>query len=292
MSGYRLANVERLSLKGHERFTEKWVREQIAADPAILGLGDVVLAEKERRRSRPGRLDLLLHDPETLRRYAVELQLGYADEAQVIRAIESWDAARGRHPEYEHCAVLIAENITPRFRTILRLLNGSVPLLAVLMRAFAVGEHVTLAFATVFDGLRRGPNDDDPAETVVPDRAYWEQRGTKETAAVADELLELIHGFAPGLALRYNKFYIGLAEDGAANNFVTFETVKKALLVDVKLPRGREWQAMIEAAGLDLVRYDETWGAYRIRLAPGDVARFAPALTTLLREAHRLRAGA
>jgi len=289
MPGYRLANVEQPSLKGHAQYTEKWVRDRVAADPSILGRGDVVLADKERRRPRPGRIDLLLHDAETLRRFAVELQLGHTDEAQVIRAIESWDVERKRHPEYEYAAVVIAEEITPRFRNVLNLINSAVPLIAVLMRAFAVGEHVTLAFATVFDGLRRGAGDESDA-MVVPDRAYWEQRGTKETAAIADELLALIHTFAPDVSLKYNKFFIGLAEHGVANNFATFETAKKALLADVKLPRTREWQTTIERAGLDLVRYDETWGAYRIRLAPGDVAKFAPALTRLLRDAHELRA--
>ncbi len=39
---------ERLSLKGHPDFSEKWVQNRICDDPSILGVGDVevVMAEK------------------------------------------------------------------------------------------------------------------------------------------------------------------------------------------------------------------------------------------------------
>ena len=39
---------ERLFLKLHPDLNEKWVQELIAADPAILGLGELVLRDKER----------------------------------------------------------------------------------------------------------------------------------------------------------------------------------------------------------------------------------------------------
>ena len=68
---------ERFSLKNHPEFNEKWVQDLIAHDSSILGLGDdLVLRDRERVQPRAGRLDLLLQDPETKRRYEVELQLG------------------------------------------------------------------------------------------------------------------------------------------------------------------------------------------------------------------------
>ena len=51
---------ERLLLKNHQQFTERWVQDRIAEDPALLGLGDVILKDKERIQPRAGRLDLLL----------------------------------------------------------------------------------------------------------------------------------------------------------------------------------------------------------------------------------------
>lgn len=106
---------ERFFLKSHPEFTEKWVQDLIANDPSILNLGDLVMRDRERIQPRAGRLDLLLQDPETKRRYEVELQLGETDEAHIIRTIEYWDIERKRYPQYDHCAVLIAEDITSRF---------------------------------------------------------------------------------------------------------------------------------------------------------------------------------
>jgi hypothetical protein len=98
---------ETISLKSHAELNEKWVQELIADDPKILGLGDLVLRDKERVQPRAGRLDLLLQDSETNRRYEIEIQLGATDETHIIRTIEYWDIERKRYPQYDHCAVLI-----------------------------------------------------------------------------------------------------------------------------------------------------------------------------------------
>lgn len=84
----RYVKPDRVSLRLHPELNEKWVQELIAADPAILGLGDLVLRDKERIQPRAGRLDLLLQDPDTKRRFEVEIQLGATDETHIIRTIE------------------------------------------------------------------------------------------------------------------------------------------------------------------------------------------------------------
>ncbi len=154
--------LERFSLKLHPELSEKWVQKLIAADPSILGLGDVVLRDKERSHHRGGRLDLLLQDAETKRRYEVELQLGATDEAHIIRTIEYWDIERKRYPQYEHCAVLVAEDITSRFLNVVSLFNGTIPLIAIQMHAVRLGgDDVSLVFTKVLDELIRGVVDED-----------------------------------------------------------------------------------------------------------------------------------
>lgn len=66
---------ERISLNLHSGLNENWVQGLIASDPTILGLGELVLRDKERMQPRAGRLDLLLQDLDTKRRYEVEVQL-------------------------------------------------------------------------------------------------------------------------------------------------------------------------------------------------------------------------
>jgi hypothetical protein len=218
---------ERVSLKLHPTLNEKWVQDLIAADPAILGLGDLVLRDKERIQPRAGRLDLLLQDVEAKRRNEVEIQLGPTDEAHIIRTIEYWDIERKRYPQYEHCAVLIAEDITSRFLNVVALFNGSIPLIAMQMQALKVGEHITLIFNKVMDELSRGlVDEDEDAEAAPTDRAYWEKKGTKATVQLADQLLGIAREIDPSLDLKYNKFYIGLSKGGQPFNFAQFRPPK------------------------------------------------------------------
>ena len=70
-----------VSLKSHPTLTEKWLQDEIIKDPAILGLGDVIVRSQERAQPKGGRLDLLLEDPESDIRYEVELQLEVVDES-------------------------------------------------------------------------------------------------------------------------------------------------------------------------------------------------------------------
>ena len=53
---------EPIYLKSHPDFNEKWLQELIEEDPTILGLGDVVIVERERKQSSGGRIDFLLND--------------------------------------------------------------------------------------------------------------------------------------------------------------------------------------------------------------------------------------
>ena len=167
---------EHISLKGHPEFNEKWLQDRIAEDPTILGLGEVILLDRERTQERAGRLDILLSSLEQDQRYEVELMLGATDESHIIRCIEYWDIERRRYPGYEHCAVLVAEDITSRFLNVIGLLAGTVPLVAIQLNALAVGDHVVLDFVRVLDQrlLRR----DDTAVATLQnvDRSYWIQK--------------------------------------------------------------------------------------------------------------------
>src|SRR5258708_17934347 len=94
--------TEQITLKNHPDLDERWLQDRIAEDPSILGLGDVILKDRERIQPHAGRLDLLLQDTETGRRYEVELQLGRTDETHIIRTVEYWDIERRRYPQYDH----------------------------------------------------------------------------------------------------------------------------------------------------------------------------------------------
>jgi hypothetical protein len=271
MPSLKYVRPERILLKDHPELNEKWLQERIAEDPSLLGLGDLVLKDRERVQPRAGRLDLLLQDPESHKRYEVEIQLGKTDEAHIIRAIEYWDIERKRYPQYEHTAVLVAEDITSRFLNVISLFNGSIPLVAIQIQALKLGEQIALVCATVLNEMRLGLVDEDEEVQAVTDCAYWEGRGSKSTLAMTDELFSVIRGLNPELELKYNKFYIGLAKDGQPTNFVIFRPQKDWLRVEVRLERSDEVQKKLEDEGLDVMDYDIRWGRYRLRLAKDDL---------------------
>jgi RecB family endonuclease NucS len=82
----RYSKAEKISLK--QFYNEKWLQDRIEEDPSILGLGEVNVLERERKQSSGGRIDFLLHDPETQTMFETEIQLGATDESHIIRTIE------------------------------------------------------------------------------------------------------------------------------------------------------------------------------------------------------------
>jgi hypothetical protein len=278
---------ERMWLKDHPELHEKWVQARIAEDPSLLGLGALVLRDKERAQPRAGRLDLLLQDPETDRRYEVELQLGSTDESHIVRTIEYWDLERKRYPQYDHCAVIVAEEITARFLNVISLFNGTIPLIAIQMSALRFGDNVALVFTKVLDEMRRGLVDEDEEVYEEADRHYWETRATKETVAMCDELLKELRVLDPKLELKYNKFYIGLAKNGQPNNFVIFRPRQGVLRVEPGLEESPEIDKIAAEAGLDLLPYDRRWGRYRIRVDHAALAKHGKILADLMKRSYQ-----
>jgi hypothetical protein len=276
---------ERINLRNHPIFNERWVQDRIAEDPSILRLGDIVLKDKERRQPKAGRLDLLLQEVDGNRRYEVEIQLGATDESHIIRTIEYWDIERRLYPQYEHTAVIVAEDITSRFLNVISLFNGKIPLVAIQMNALTIGDKVGLAFTTVLDHMPLALTEEDEEVAETTDRSYWEQHGSKRTVALADQLLEIAKKHDPKFELKYNKFYIGLAKDGQPSNFVTFRPKKGFLRFEPRLANSPEMQDRLEAAGLDLMDYDKRWGRYRIRLQPSDFEKNRGILEEIIAEA-------
>jgi len=285
MPDFKYIKPEKVTLKNHPELNEKWVQKIIGEDPSILGLGDVILKDRERIQPRAGRLDLLLQDSDSTRRYEVEIQLGKTDENHIIRTIEYWDIERKRYPQYEHCAVLVAEDITSRFLNVISLFNGFIPLIGIQMNALKMGDSISLIFTTVLDQMTLGLVDEEEEVAEVTDRSYWEKRGTKATVSLVDNLFEIIQSFDPSFELKYNKFYIGLAKEGQPNNFVVFRPKKKFVRIDLRIPKEQETENRIEEAGLDLMEYSRS-GRTRIKLTKKEIKEQHEFLTELIKMAY------
>lgn len=233
---------------------EKWLQDQIKADTSILGLGELEVLARERRQPHGGKIDFLMHLEETDTFYSIEVMLGTLDESHIIRTIEYWDVERQRRPQSEHRAVIVAEQITSRFFNVLRLLDRSVPMIAVQLAAFKVDDNsIVLHAVTVLDVTEDSPENYVSEETEETDRKYWEKKRDPTAIAVMDKIVAGMKLTGIEERLSYNKGHIAFGSTG--NNFCWFYPRKTPgyCHIEFKLtPENREAHlAELQKSGID-----------------------------------------
>lgn len=267
----KYAKSEVISLKNSTEYNEKWLQARIEEDPTILGLGDLDFRDTEKILVGGGRLDTILYDPEYKKRYEIEIQLGKTDESHIIRTIEYWDIERKKNPQYEHCAVIVAEDITSRFLNVISVFNGFIPLIAIQVKAVKVEDTISLFFTKVLDenkfDLFEEENGSEPT-----DKEYWEKKATKDSLKLTEKIMASLEEITSEYSLKFNKHYIGLAKNNIANNFISFVPRKSAVLLYIKLEKTDEIDEIIEESDVDVLAYDKHWNQYRLRIKENDLS--------------------
>jgi hypothetical protein len=271
----KYAKHDKLLLRKHTIFNEKWLHDRIADDPSILGLGEVRVLDRERAIQGGGRLDLLLLDEDNNRRYEVEIQLGSTDPSHIIRCIEYWDVERRRYPGYEHVAILIAENITTRFLNVISLLTGSIPIIAIQLDALSFQNHLLLNFTQVLDQTELRIDDTEEVDEGggQADRSYWEKRAGTALMTICDQVLQTIvdHSRSPQ-ELNYLRGYMGLRSSGVVNNFIHMspKPTKRLVHIYCRNSNASEWKIRLDQSGIPAGAKRE--GRLRISVTPEEFA--------------------
>jgi hypothetical protein len=164
----------RLRALGHDEY---WLQDQLAADAALLGLGELTLVTQELHQSGGGYLDLLLERDEIY--FSVEVQLGGLDASHAFRALEYWTRNRSRWPNRRHVAVIVAEQIKTRYGTALRSLADDLPLVVIELLAQRDGDG-PIALSTKAVAAHPGLG-----ITVEPMTGIAEDRGPETWKALA-----------------------------------------------------------------------------------------------------------
>ena len=275
-----------IGLKNHPNYNERWLHKLLIDNPLLLGLGNLEVRDSERRQPSGGRLDLLLQDVDNKIRYEVEIQLGAIDESHIIRTIEYWDIERRRYPQYDHIAVIVAEDVTSRFLNVISLLNGAIPLIAIRLTCATVNGALTLLATRVVDVTTWGTEDEDSGGSEVG-RGWWEKKSTEEAMKVFDSLVKLVNEVEPKVGPKFNKSYIGLADGtGAVRNFVSFRPQKKRVFTEFKIPQDEQLTATLEEIGLETNTYDSRYGCYRIYIYADDIDNRQDKLRDLVSKAR------
>ena len=90
----------------------------------------------------------------------------------------------------------------------------------------------------------------------------------------------------PSYELNYKKYFIGLARNGIANNFVQFRPKQKFAKVTFKLDASEPLSKEIEATGIELIGYDTRWREYTLRLTPSEYQTHKEFLARIVRLAY------
>jgi hypothetical protein len=270
MPGLIFTRADVIALKNDPDYPEKWVRDRLAEDPSLLGLGPLLLRDVEHTQPRAGRLDLLFSDPLDHKRFEVELMLGPMDESHVIRAIEYWDSERRRTPQYDHCAVLVAEQISGRFMNVLGLFSPFIPIIAVQMIALRVNEYLTLQFYRVH-GDNRVDRPERSGERAVPDAVIWSERSGGErrwnerrgkevetpslatpnlAPALLDECLNILRSIDPAIVLDHRRDTVALSRGERRTECISFFPHRNFLGVKARANNKQEWLTRLESAGI------------------------------------------
>jgi hypothetical protein len=168
-----------------------------------------------------------MRDAEAETYYEVEIMLGSLDESHIIRSVEYWDIERQRRPQFDHRAVIVAEQITSRFFNVLRLLNRAVPMIAVKLSAFRLDDGtVVLHPVTVLDIVEETADPDLVDQAERADRGYWERKSGPESLAVMDQIVASLRTDSVEPSLTYNRHHIAMRTSGY--NFCWFHPRKTA----------------------------------------------------------------
>ncbi|HPO74390.1 MAG TPA: hypothetical protein PLJ31_16685, partial [Armatimonadota bacterium] len=122
-------------------------------------------------------------------------------------------------------------------------------------------------------------------------RAYWEKKGSKESVGIVDECLGILKANNPKLELKYNRYYIGLTEDGRPNNFVVFRAKKQFARAEVLLGDQASWGQRLEAAGLAVLTGEKERARIHFRISRDDPAKNRELLHEIFEAAYQEQQG-
>lgn len=198
-------------------YNENWLQGQIAAKPSIIGLGDLILVEREKRQLSGGKLDLLLKNLEGDTLFEVEVMLGETDGDHISRTIEYWDLEQRQDLKRKHFPVLIAEDVTRRFFNLIYRLSLSIPIIAIKANIVEVEGRKALHFTTVLNAFEESETDSrkqtDTKGSGVVDELYWQKKASW-TLAHTKSIEKIVSPVIGKLEINFREDAIRLLFDG------------------------------------------------------------------------------
>ena len=261
---------------------EYWLQDVIYDNPKILGLGNLIAVNKEKKQSSGGRLDILLKDPTDNSMYEVEVMLGETDPSHIIRAIEYWDNEKRKYPQRQHFCVLVAESFDRRYFNVIQLMSLNIPMIAVQADLLEVNNEKILNFTKIID-IYSEPEEDE-SEIKQVNESTW-NNDSPWTNSNAKALHEILKGKHDRINFRYTQSYISINIAGR-NDYWLCKRMKptSALFFSVKDEEKAESIKKI----LEEKEIEYTYNRYKEFMLSVDVD-FIKKNTELINEIHSIR---
>lgn len=189
---------------------EYWLQDIIYENPKILGLGDLIAVNKEKKQSSGGRLDILLKEPTENIMYEVEVMLGETDPSHIIRSIEYWDNEKRKYPQRQHFCVLIAESFDRRYFNIIHLMSLNIPMIAIQADLLEVNGEQILNFSKIIDIYVEPEENEEDLKQV--NESNW-NNDSPWTNDNAKELFNILKEKHDRINIRYTQSYISINID-------------------------------------------------------------------------------
>ncbi|HEX6036131.1 MAG TPA: hypothetical protein VFY83_16955 [Anaerolineales bacterium] len=184
--------------------SETWLRDWIIEKPSRLGLGNISIkaVEVQHATKSGGRLDILAYQADVDTYYEIELMLGEVNADHGFRCLDYWARERIKKPDARHVAVLVAEDLSGRYQTVIDTLPNFLPFIAIELRVLTLCNETNAATIVPLiiaqpDELILGSPDVPVAESatagaITPrDRVWWEEQATPTYLATVDALIDL-----------------------------------------------------------------------------------------------------
>jgi len=154
-------------------------------------------SELSHYKNRGGRLDILAYRADLDTYYEIEVMLGECGADHGFRTLDYWARERLRNPNSRHMAVLVAEDLSGRYQTVIETLSQFLPFIGVEIKVLRLPYQDGVA--TIVTSVVAQPDDlvidagDEPSKTEQTatsprDRAWWESNAKAPFLATVDEI--------------------------------------------------------------------------------------------------------
>lgn len=178
---------------------EAWLHEWIKEKPSRLGLGNLVIKNSElvHYKSKGGRLDFLGYRGDLDTYYEIEIMLGECDADHGFRTLDYWARERMRNPNARHVAVLVAEDLSGRYKTVIETLPQFLPFIGIeikVLRLTGTSDICTIDTAVVAQpddlAIDSGDEPEGPGRDGAQprDRSWWEANSNATFLATVDSV--------------------------------------------------------------------------------------------------------